>query len=127
MLWSPVGTQENSFTPHAGWSFRDGLIHPVNKDGVLNYSNCKSQMVFTLLFQVTKCYADFGVKKYAVSLQKELHYRWITILEGRKKKWIRVRSYLQSFQVYQSWRTAIKEGQTLLPLCSPNLVHSTCC
>lgn len=43
-------------------------------------------MVFTPLFLVTKCYADFGVKKYADSLQTELHYWWIAVMEGRKKK-----------------------------------------
>lgn len=56
------------------------------------------------MHQVTKCYAKFGVEKYAVSLAKRITLQTgCCILEKTKDK--NLRSYLQSFQVYQSQRT----------------------
>lgn len=95
-------------------------MDPANKGRFLNYSNWKPLMMFTLLHQVTKCYAKFGVEKYAVSLAKRITLQNTTgccILEKTKDK--NLRSYLQSFQVYQSWRTT-----TLLQLLYTHFIKS---
>lgn len=128
MLWSPVGTQENSFTPCAGQSFRDGLIHQWIKVESWIIQTGHLRWCSLLCSRWPTAMQILGWKNL-LEKQSACKNNCTTdglLCSGGEKKRIRVRSYLQSFQVYQSWRTAIKDGQTFLPLCSLNLAHSTC-